>query len=397
MVKVAHVITDLAPGGAELLLCRLIRAIDTGRFQSEVICLTDLDDLAGSIRAAGVPVRILGMSRTAPSPWLVARLIRWLRQSNAQVVHTWMYHANLIGGLAARLAGNIPVVWGIHQADLDPRWNKRRTLWTAKGCARLSGSLPRRIVFVSHESLRVHAAAGYAAGRMDVIPNGFDLGEFRPDAAARRSVRCELEIPIDAPVIGLASRFHPQKDHDTFIRAAGRLHDTHPDVHFVLCGRGVVRGNRLLAEWIAGAGIGSRCHLLGPRRDTARLFAAMDIATSSSASEAFPLAVGEAMACGTPCVVTDVGDSALIVGDTGRVVAAGDPDALARAWRELINAGPGCRRALGDAARRRVAQHFDLPSVLERYQSIYAELAANVGHAVHASPLASNHPSTSLP
>src|SRR5688572_14812527 len=289
----------------------------------------------------------------------------------------------------SRLAGDIPVVWGIHQADLDPQWNKRLTLWTAKTCARLSRYVPRRIVFVSQAALQLHATVGYAANSMEVIPNGFDLREFRPDPAARLSLQRELQIPGDTLVIGMASRFHPQKDHHNFIRAAARLQAMTPRVHFVLCGRGVTRDNAQLVEWIAEAGIQAQCHLLGERRDTPRLFAAMDVATSSSASEAFPLAVGEGMACGTPCVVTDVGDSALIVGETGRVVAPRDPVALAAAWRELIEAGPEVRRSLGMAARRRVQQHFDLPAIVERYQTIYAQLAARALHRMPSSSLVS--------
>jgi glycosyltransferase involved in cell wall biosynthesis len=388
VIKVAHIITDLSPGGAEFLLYRILTAMNPARFENEVIALTDLGGLAGQIRARGVRVRALGMHRSVPNPFAVIRLFRWIRQSKAQVVQTWMYHANLIGGVAARLAGDIPVVWGIHQADLDPQWNKLLTLWTAKGCARLSPWLPQNVVFVSQAALQLHARFGYRARRMEVIPNGFDLHEFRPDPAARLSVRRELEIATDTPVIGMASRFHPQKDHHNFIQAAARLQAMTPRVHFLLCGRGVTRDNTQLVDWIAEAGIQAQCHLLGERRDTARLFAAMDIATSSSASEAFPLAVGEGMSCGTPCVVTNVGDSALIVGDTGKVVAPRDPVALAGAWRELIEAGPEGRRSLGMAARRRVQEHFDLSAIVERYQAIYAQLAGGTLQRMPSSSLA---------
>jgi glycosyltransferase involved in cell wall biosynthesis len=389
VIKVAHIITDLSPGGAEFLLYRIVSAMDSTRFENEVISLTDLDGLTGKLRAAGVQVRALGMPRSqVPNPLLVMRLFQWIRQSKAQVVHTWMYHANLVGGLVARLAGDTPVVWGIHQADLDPQWNKPLTLWTAKSCARLSRWLPRRIVFVSRASLQLHARFGYTARQMEVIPCGFDLHEFRPDPAARLSVRRELEIPKDALIIGMASRFHPQKDHQNLIQAAARLRDLTPKVHFLLCGRCVTRDNAQLFEWITEAGIKAQCHLLGERRDTARLFAAMDIATSSSASEAFPLAVGEGMACGTPSVVTNVGDSALIVGETGKVVAPGDPVALAGAWRELIEAGPEVRRSLGIAARRRVQQHFDMSAIVERYQAIYAQLAGETPRRMPSPSLA---------
>lgn len=375
MIKVLHIITGLSAGGAETMLYRLLSKMDTVRFENEVISLTSLGDIADQIGANGVPVRVLGMKKGVPNPMPVARLFRWIRRSKPQIVQTWMYHANLTGGLTARLAADIPVVWGIHHANLDPHGDKRLTIWIARVCASMSKWLPRCIVFCSQAALLSHVKLGYAAKRMVVIPNGLDLNEFKPDPAARVCVREELGIDAEAIVIGTAARFHVLKDYRNFVQAAARLHTRFSGVHFVMCGLGVTPDNRELAQWIKQAGIQMHCHLLGERRDIARVFSAIDIATSSSLSEAFPLSVGEAMACGTPCVVTDVGDSALMVGDTGRVVAPRNPDALATAWRELIEAGPGVRHGLGMAARRRVHQHFALPLVVGRYQSIYAQLA----------------------
>jgi glycosyltransferase involved in cell wall biosynthesis len=176
-------------------------------------------------------------------------------------------------------------------------------------------------------------------------------------------------------VIGIAARFHPHKDHRNFTWAAARLQQQMPSVHFLLCGLDITWENSQLAGWINAAGIRDCCHLLGVREDMSRLFAGMDIATTASRTEAFPIVIGEAMACGTPCVVTDVGDSAMIVGDTGIVVPPGDPSALAEAWRKLIEAGQEVRRRLGIAARNRIREHFALPAVVERYQAIYRELA----------------------
>src|SRR5205807_5126692 len=157
--------------------------------------------------------------------------------------------------------------------------------------------------------------------------------------------------------------------------AAGLLHKQLPQVRFLLFGMGITWENPQLTEWIDTAGIRECCYLLGMRHDVARLFSGIDIATTASRSEAFPIVVGEAMACGTPCVVTDVGDSALIVADTGRVVAPNDPDALAEAWRSLVDAGHAERRRLGIAARARIRQHFSLPSIVQSYQDVYAQLS----------------------
>ncbi len=386
MTKVMHIITTLGPAGAEIMLSNIISGMDRTRFENEVVSLTGILDLAEKMRGIGAGVRTLNMKRSAPNPLLVMRLAQWIRESKPDVIHTWMYHANLVGVLAARLAGNVPVVWGIHHSTLDPRVDKRRTLLVNRICAFLSRRFPARIVCCSEASLRIHKNLRYAAEKMEVIPNGFDLEQVKPDYAARASVRQELGIPLDAPLIGIAARFHPLKDHFNFVSAAARLHQQIPKAHFLMCGLDITWQNSQLTEWIETAGISDCCHLLGLRHDMSRLFSGIDIATTASRSEAFPIAIGEAMACGTPCVVTDVGDCALIVEATGIVVAPRDPCALAEGWRNLIEAGPRVRHRLGMAARRRVQQHFALPTIVDRYQTIYSRLAAG---AVQVLPSAS--------
>jgi len=179
--------------------------------------------------------------------------------------------------------------------------------------------------------MRIHKKLNYAPEKLEVVPNGFDLEQIKYDPAARASIREELGIPPDAIIIGIASRFHPNKDLHNFVRAGAQLHGQLPRIHFLLCGLNITWQNAQLVRWIEAAGIRDHCHLLGVRPDMPRLFAAMDIATNTSQSEAFPVAIGEAMACETPCVVTDVGDSALIVGETGLVVPT----------RRSAGAGPG--------------------------------------------------------
>jgi glycosyltransferase involved in cell wall biosynthesis len=210
---------------------------------------------------------------------------------------------------------------------------------------------------------------------MVVLPNGFDLDAFQPDPAARGSVRQELGISEETPLIGLVARFHPQKDHHNFMQAAAQLHARLPNVHFLLCGAGVTPENPALAQWVEEAGLRANVHLLGVRQDVPRLSAALDIATSSSSGEGFPNVVGEAMACGVPCVVTDVGDAALIVGETGRVVPPHDAQALADAWHDLLNAGEDYRYELGMAARRRVQECFSMTTISRRYEQLYEEIA----------------------
>lgn len=208
-----------------------------------------------------------------------------------------------------------------------------------------------------------------------MIPNGFDLDAFRPDPESRLAVRRQLEIPEDSLLIGLVARFHPQKDHHNFVQAAGLLHRAMPQVHFLLCGEGITWENPVLGEWIDDAGVESWCHLLGRREDMPKLTAALDIASSSSFGESFPNVVGEAMACGVPCVVTDVGDCAILVGKTGIVVPPNDAGALASAWHQLLEMSHEERRRLGQLARQRIKNKFDLNLVVSRYEDLYKSLA----------------------
>src|SRR5712671_2974800 len=175
MIKVMHIITTLGPAGAENMLCRIAAGMDRTRFENEIVSVTGIMDLAEKMHSIGVRVRSLGMKKAVPNPLLVMRLTQWIRESKPDVIHTWMYHANLVGALAARLAGDVPVVWGIHNSAMDPRINKRRTMLVNRVCALLSRKFPARIICCSEASLRIHGSLGYSAKKMEVIPNGFDL------------------------------------------------------------------------------------------------------------------------------------------------------------------------------------------------------------------------------
>jgi glycosyltransferase involved in cell wall biosynthesis len=387
-ISIVCLTTCLGVGGAEMMLYKLLSRIDRTRFLPQVISLRELLPLSDKFHTLGIPVRSLGMHPGRPNPVHLLRLARWLRQDRPNVISTWMYHADLLGGLAAKLAGGIPVAWGIRQSNLSEYGSRRLTIHTMRMCAQMSRWLPARIVCGSEAAQRVHTALGYASEKMIVIPNGFDLRAFKPDLAARESVRDELQIPAGAPLIGLVGRFDPQKDHRNFVCAGALLQRARPDVHFLLCGEEITWENTQLRRWIEEAGIRKQCRLVGRRQDMPRLTAALDIAASSSSfGEGFPNVIGEAMACGVPCAVTDVGDSALIVGQTGRVVPPHNSKALSRALGELIELGPECRSELGAAGRRRVREHFNLPDIVVRYQNLFQELAekAQVSSALHVS------------
>jgi glycosyltransferase involved in cell wall biosynthesis len=374
-MNVCHVITGLRTGGAEIMLQKLIAATAGNGMTHSVVSLTDRGPIGDALHARGIRVDSLGMRRGTPDVRAVGRLRRLLAARAPHVVQTWMYHSNLLGGLAARLAGIRAVVWNIRSSRLEPATEKKSTIWLAKVSGLLAHQLCGRIVTNSDDARRVHERMGYPSSLFEVIPNGFDLGTFKPDDATRASVRTELALAPETVLIGMISRFHPGKGHDTFLSAAARLATHHRDVHFVLAGDGVTSGNPALSRYVERPELRGRMSLLGRRTDTPRLFAALDLSTLTSLYESFPNVVGEAMACAVPCIVTDVGDAATIVGDTGLVIPVRDEDALLSAWSSLLALEPAARRSLGDRARARIAERYSLASVAARYVRLYKTVA----------------------
>ncbi len=377
-LRVWNVITNTCYGGAEIMLHKLMANLDRHDFDLKVVSLLECGVTGDKIEAAGVPVQALGLVRNRqPHPSALLELSRIFKRDRPDVVQTWMYHADLCGGLAARLSGGIPVVWNVRHSTLDKRIDKLRTRLIAKTCARLSGRIPERIIVNSRAGRQVHQELGYAADKLEVIPNCFDLNGFRPSESARREVRQELGLGADDQLIGLVGRFHEMKGHRFLIEAAAQLVPQFDRVHFVLCGRGVDWQNAELANRIDGLGLRSRFHVLGPRQDMPRIQAALDLAVSASVSgEGFSNVVGEAMACGVPCVVTDVGDSADIVADTGIVVPPWNADSLAHGCQRLLTLGAAARQRLGRLARERVATHYNIDTITQRYAQLWREVSS---------------------
>jgi glycosyltransferase involved in cell wall biosynthesis len=378
-MRIVFIITGLSTGGAEMMLFKVLERLDRQRFAPHVISLTTLGELAPRIAALGIPVDAVGMPPGLPSPSGFFRLTQIIKRLNPDVVHTWMYHADLLGGLAARLAGVSSVGWCIRNSNLDKDKTKFSTRAVVRLCASISKWVPSRILSCTEKARQVHVGCGYAAEKMVVVPNGFDLSQFKPDLDARHRVRAELGITDQPPLVGLIGRFDPQKNHAGFFEAAGVLHRHMPQVHFVLAGQGIDMSNAALMQAIAQEGVLANTHLLGLRNDIPQVMATLDVlASSSSYGEAFPNVLGEAMACGVPCAVTDVGDSAYIVGDTGRVVASGDMHGLAAALGELLALPLSEKAALNERARARVAEHFEIGKVVQHYEDFYESLLANV-------------------
>ncbi|WP_224981790.1 glycosyltransferase [Geomonas agri] len=368
-MRVVHIITGLGIGGAEMMLYKFIANSDLSQNAFSVISLTDKGAIGSRLEALGVPVFSLGLRRF-PSPYRFLKLCQLIRKLNPDIVQTWLYHADLIGGGAAKISCSAPVIWNIHNGVINNN-DKLTTRAIAKISAWISGLIPTYIVYVASSSCIFHTKYGYCGDISRVIPNGFDTSIFfhNPDSGNR--FRDTLGIKEDAIVIGLIARYDPQKDHHNLLLAVKALISKYSNLKVVLCGDRIDSENTELISAIERNGLVNVCYLLGRQGDIPMVINSCDIVASSSCSEAFPLVVGEAMSCCVPCAVTDVGDSAFLVGDTGRVVPPHDPNALALALDELILLGRDGRRELGGKARQRILDKFSLHSVIREYNRLY--------------------------
>ena len=372
-MKVLHVITSLGQGGAEAVLYRLVEA-SPGDISHIVVSLRDEAYYGPRLRALGVEVHALGMPRGRATLSGVFELRRLIVRAAPDVVQTWMYHADLLGGLVARWVGARAVVWGIHHANLDADKTRLSTRIALMSCAFISSGIPTSIACCSHRAAAFHQAYGYRPDKFALIPNGLDLAKFSVDVFARRSVREDMGIDVETWLLGMVARWHPHKDHANLLEALALLKAKVGNFRCLLVGTGMDTSNVALTGKIAKLGLEKQVILAGPRDDVPAVMNALDLHVLSSSSEAFPNAVAEAMACGTPCVVTDVGDAALIVGETGWVVPPRDAlalsDAMASALAALATQG---RDILGEMCRARVAAEFGLDRMVGAYAKLWRE------------------------
>jgi len=373
-VKLVVIITGLGVGGAERFFLNVLRRIDS-RIDVRVISLTSIGPIGKQFIQAGIPVEALEMRASPRSILDFFRLVRRLRVVSPDIVQCVLYHANLIGGFAAKIAGVRRVVWGLRDSGAVLHSLKFTTRQFVKISAWVSGHMPDLIICCSEIARENYVAMGYKRPLIDVIPNGFDLSALFSDPQASRRFRAELGVSLETPLVGLIARVDPQKNHPGFFEAAGLLHRKRPDVHFVLAGLGAGSDDANILRWAEQAGVAEVTHFLGVRNDIPKVLSALNLLVSTSIGEAFPNVVGEAMACSVPCVVTDVGDSAYIVGDTGLVIPPSDPIAAAVAWQKILDLPDQERRALGSRARVRVESLFELSSITGRYDQLYLHLA----------------------
>ncbi len=372
-MRVSHVITGLNDGGAEAVLFRLCNH-DT-LHQHFVISLTDEGKYGPLLASNGIEVQTCGMAPNRPSPLAFIKLVQLLRRQNPDVVQTWMYHADLVGGVAARIAGIKSIVWGIRHTTLEPGKSKKTTIWIAKLLAKLSRWLPSQIAVCARRAIDVHVSLGYDRAKMHYIPNGYDFSEFVPKPDEALHLRAQLGVANNIPLVGTVGRYDPQKDHANLLRGLSILRNRSVSMRCLLVGTNLDEDNKAILNQVYRLGLEKHVLLLGKRTDIPTVMSALDLHILPSAyGEAFPNVVAEAMACETPCVVTDVGDAAHIVGDTGWVVPPRDAESLANAIQEaLLEKESGLWAERCRSARVRVQGEFDISKMVDAYHDLWRQ------------------------
>ncbi len=372
-MRVLHIINNLGLGGAETLLYRM--AVRDRSNQHVVVSIGAPEWYSGRLQEKGIELHHLDMESPSAVPAGMARLNRIIRDSGADVVQCWMYRSNLLGGVLAKAARK-PVVWGIHCSSLEPLRP------TSKMLAYISGMVarwnPDYIVNCSTKSAELHARLGFSAGRGGVIHNGYDPEAFFPNEKARQNTRKALGIGPDTFLIGTIARWHAQKDIPNLLRAARIAHDDGVPLKCLLIGSGLVADNGELTDAIDKLACRDFAVPIGPRPDIDDVARAIDLhVLASCGAEAFPNAVAESMLSGTPNAVTDIGDSALMVGKSGWVSPPKDPETLAaaivEAWKEKRDR-PSDWEKRRKAARAQIADNFSLDRMAAAYEAVWREV-----------------------
>jgi glycosyltransferase involved in cell wall biosynthesis len=369
--KVVHIITGLNQGGAEAVLYRLCSSSHQIKFEHVVISLTTRGVYADRFEGLGIKVYSLGVSRSKINLLLFWNLYKLLKNLKPNVVQTWMYHSDLIGGLISRLSGVKYIIWNI-RGPLNKENTSLTTNLVAKLCALFSGYIPTLILSCSEHAKRKHLAVGYNSRKIIVIPNGYAISEDNLKSIELQMNSESRYQPVETPLIGMVARFDPYKDHNTLIEALALLQKKRISFHCLLVGEGLSWENNLIVSWINKKGIADCFTLMGLQQDVSPIFKKLDIHVLSSLDEAFPNVIAESMAWGTPCVTTNAGDAALIVGDTGWVVPVANPIALANAL-ETAFGELGNRKWIVRQKKciDRIYDKFSLDTMTKKYENIW--------------------------
>lgn len=374
-MHVLHIITSLYDGGAEGVLYRL--CCNDKNNKHIIVSLRDQGKYGKLLSKHGIKTYSLNMQPGKFSFKALFKLIKIIRIEEAEIVQTWLYHSDFFGSIAARLAGVRNLVWNIRHSNFNKDNTKKSLKILVKILAGLSYFLPKKIIICSKKSIKIHKEFGYDEKKIVYVANGYDLNEFKPNPIQKFNFRKKYNFKNNLPIFGNVARYHPQKDHKNLLEA---LHFLKRDKFFFKCilvGHRINKKNKILNNLVKKLKLENEIIFLGQQKNINQIMNGIDIhILSSKYGEAFPNVVGEAMASGTPCVVTDVGDSSLIIDKTGWVVQPNNPKKLASSLKLSISY-INTNRWLGicKSARKRIYNKFSIKNMIKNYIQVWKEIS----------------------
>lgn len=373
-MKVALLCRSITGGGAERQMLLLARGLAQRGIKVIMAAFYVPQDAQIPPGVHVLPIRKRGRWDLIAYP---LRLAAALRRERPDVIHAYLPAANCLAAVLKPIVAPAQIVFGIRASNVDLSrydWLHRLVYWTERVLAFLAD-----LIIVNSEAGRRHGvAAGLPQERMVVIRNGIDLAEFRRDPDAGRQLRAEWGVPADATLLGVVARLDPMKGHEIFLRAFASVTSKRTNAWAVIVGDGPNDVRDRLATLTSELGVADRVLWAGARADMAAVYSALDgLCLPSIYGEGTPNVVGEAMACEVSCIVTDVGDAATMVGDTGSVVPPGNVSALADAIDAFVASSEVMRRRHGAAARRRVAASYSLERMIDETAAALRDLVRN--------------------
>jgi glycosyltransferase involved in cell wall biosynthesis len=368
--RILHIITGLETGGAERSLFNLLDSSLRNNFEHHILSLSGVGHYGPQLQSMGFPVHALNLRGVGGLPGAIVRLRSLTQQIAPDLIQGWMYHGSMAASIAGRFSARpTPLAWNVRQSLYDITTENLTTQWLIR-MLQVASDEPNAIIYNSFQSRAHHEAFGFSANKAVVIPNGFDTERWRPDSDRRRILRKGLGIADKCPVVGFIGRCHPQKDVPTFLKACAIAMAENPVLHVVMVGEGLTAGNSALSELFAQIPA-PRLHSLGRRDDIEHILPGFDLFCLSSSSEAFPNVLGEAMACGLPCIATNVGDCERLLDDNMQIIAAGDFIQMAEAIGKLAMMDADFRKKIGGMARARIISNYSLTATVAAYANLY--------------------------
>lgn len=376
-MRILHIITSLGDGGAEKTLYKICKY--NTNHENIVISLAGPGKYYPLLKKLGVKTYCLSVNIFTIFIKFFS-LLKIIKFYKPDIVQTWLVHADFIGGIAAKLCGVKNIIWNIRYTDLKIRKSKLTTIIIVKILSYLSFFIPISIILNSKKAKKIYKKKGYNKKKFVFIPNGYDLSILKPDRLERERFRKKLRIKKNIIIIGNIARYDPKKDHANLIRAISLLKLKNHNFLFILVGRKVSKHNKELNSLIKKFQLSDKVKLIGQSKNIVQILNGIDIyVQSSSFGEGFPNVVAEAMSCGIPCVVTDVGDFSFIVGKTGYSIPPCDPKILGKTIEKAINQiGTKQWNKKKYESRLRIKNNFNIKKMINNYNNLWAKFERKI-------------------